>query len=177
MVIRRVRARSQRGAAAVEFALVVPLLLLLLFGMISTGFMFNDHLSITNAVREGARFGSSTDFRSPTWSADVRDRVKQTYFNDIDRNTPLDLTDAEICVKIVDSTHAAVLGSNQWSGSQCGDVPDLSGLTMTTGSCAVVVWVEKPRTIQLLVAPDLRIKVHAKSVAYYGQKAGACTAS
>lgn len=177
MVNRRIPARSEHGAAAVEFALVVPLLLLLLFGMISTGFVFNDHLSVTNAVREGARFGSSVDFTSATWATDVRDRVKQTYFNEVDKGTARDLTNAEICVKIVNSSHTVVTGSTQWTGSDCGTAPDLSGFTMTSGSCAVVVWVKKPRTIELLIAPDLRVHVHAKSVAYYGQKIGTCTAS
>jgi Flp pilus assembly protein TadG len=43
-------ARDQRGAAMVEFALVLPLLLLLVFGMIDFASVFNDYQS----VRQGA---------------------------------------------------------------------------------------------------------------------------
>jgi Flp pilus assembly protein TadG len=47
--------RSERGAAAVEFALVMPLLFLLVFGIIEFGFIFNKELSVTHSAREGAR--------------------------------------------------------------------------------------------------------------------------
>jgi len=48
---------SQKGAFAVEFAIVLPLLILLIFGMIEFGlYLFNRHI-ITNAAREGARAG------------------------------------------------------------------------------------------------------------------------
>ena len=43
------------GAAAVEFALLLPLLVLLLFGMIEFGLAFNTRIQATNAAREAAR--------------------------------------------------------------------------------------------------------------------------
>ena len=48
-------AKDARGAAAVEFALVLPLLLLLLGGIIDFGFAFNTQISLTHAAREGVR--------------------------------------------------------------------------------------------------------------------------
>ena len=47
--------RSERGAAAVEFALVVPVLLLLLLGIIEFGRAYNTQISLTHAARETAR--------------------------------------------------------------------------------------------------------------------------
>jgi len=47
--------RDQEGAAAVEFALLLPLLVLLLFGMIEFGLAFNTRIQATNAAREAAR--------------------------------------------------------------------------------------------------------------------------
>ncbi len=47
--------RDQEGAAAVEFALLLPLLVLLLFGMIEFGLAFNSRIQATNAAREAAR--------------------------------------------------------------------------------------------------------------------------
>lgn len=49
------RRPEDRGAAAVEFALVVPILLLLVFGIISYGFMLTFRQAISQAAAEGAR--------------------------------------------------------------------------------------------------------------------------
>lgn len=46
---------KRRGVAAVEFALVVPLFVLLVFGMIEVGRVVMVHQVLTNAAREGAR--------------------------------------------------------------------------------------------------------------------------
>lgn len=46
---------SEDGAAAVEFALVLPVLLLLILGLIEFSLIFNTQISLTNAAREGAR--------------------------------------------------------------------------------------------------------------------------
>lgn len=53
-------AREERGAAAVEFALVVPLLLLLVFGIISYGMMLSFRQGLTQAASEGARAAAVT---------------------------------------------------------------------------------------------------------------------
>lgn len=49
------RARGDRGAAAVEFAIVASLLILLLFGIFDTGMFINANAVVANAVRDGAR--------------------------------------------------------------------------------------------------------------------------
>ncbi len=49
--------KPERGAVIVEFALVLPLLLLLLFGIIEFGLLFYNKQVLTNASREGARAG------------------------------------------------------------------------------------------------------------------------
>jgi Flp pilus assembly protein TadG len=49
--------RHQKGVAAVEFALMLPLFLTLLFGVIELSFAMYDKAIITNASREAARAG------------------------------------------------------------------------------------------------------------------------
>ncbi len=50
-------AAAERGVVAVEFALILPLLLILLLGMVEVSLMLYDQAIITNASREGARAG------------------------------------------------------------------------------------------------------------------------
>ena len=54
-----VKARDERGAAAVEFAIVSLVLLTLLFGMLTYGFIFGLNHDITHAATEGARAAKS----------------------------------------------------------------------------------------------------------------------
>ena len=54
---RRPKTQRQRGAAAVEFALILPILLALLVGGIDASLALYDKAVITNASREGARAG------------------------------------------------------------------------------------------------------------------------
>ena len=49
------RFRSDKGAAAVEFAIVLVPLILLVMGIIDFGRAYNQQLEITSAAREGAR--------------------------------------------------------------------------------------------------------------------------
>lgn len=53
----RQKLSSQHGAAMVEFALVLILFLTLIFGLIEFGLLMFNKQVITNAAREGARFG------------------------------------------------------------------------------------------------------------------------
>lgn len=72
-------ARSDSGAAAVEFALVAPILILLLVGMLQFGLVFNRWLQLEHAAREGVRWAS---LRNP--AADVRQHTEDASALDSD---------------------------------------------------------------------------------------------
>ena len=50
-------AKSRNGQSLLEFALVLPLLLIVTFGIVEFGILMYDKAVITNASREGARLG------------------------------------------------------------------------------------------------------------------------
>lgn len=50
--------RSDAGQAFVEFALVLPILCVLLFGIVQVGIAYKDYVTVTDAVRAGARKGA-----------------------------------------------------------------------------------------------------------------------
>lgn len=50
--------KEERGQAMVEFALVLPVFMLLIFGIIDFGMGFHTWITVTNSAREGARLGA-----------------------------------------------------------------------------------------------------------------------
>lgn len=164
--------RGDRGASAVEFALVMPLLLMLLFGLITTGLTFSDYQSSTNASREAARYGAATSYSSDpaAWATSVRDRVKQVYFN-----AGSTVTDSQICVKLINSAGTTVAGAS-YNGGSCGSAPGAPS-AMAAGSCAVVVWMTRPQKIELIAFPAYTFDTKAQSVAYFSRTDGSCVAT
>ena len=57
MIKKMLNIRNQRGAAAIEFAILLSVLVVLLFGIIEFSILLYDKAVITNASREGARAG------------------------------------------------------------------------------------------------------------------------
>ena len=57
---RRIRSNigNQRGQTLTEFAIVMPILLFLLLAIIQFGVIFNNYVTLTDAVRAGARKGA-----------------------------------------------------------------------------------------------------------------------
>jgi len=49
------RIENERGQTMVEFAIVVPLLLVIVFGIFQFGVLYNDYVALTDATRVGAR--------------------------------------------------------------------------------------------------------------------------
>lgn len=91
------RARSEDGAAAVEFALVWFVLALLLIGIVQFGFIFNQWLQMEHAAREGARWAA---LRNP--ASTVRAEVKEAA-------PGLALTDGDIVIDPADPTSVSVV--------------------------------------------------------------------
>ena len=55
--------RDEQGVALIEFALVLPLTLLILFGLIDFGFIFNGYNTLRNGVQAGARLASDDQYQ------------------------------------------------------------------------------------------------------------------
>ncbi len=50
--------KNEKGQSAVEFALILPVLLILILGMIEFGWLLNGQITLNSAAREGARVGA-----------------------------------------------------------------------------------------------------------------------
>ncbi len=87
---RRSRRRAplrEDGAAAVEFALVTPILFLLVFGIIQYGLYFYDATGTRNGVREAARQGVVKNFPACTGAANDWAKLKCNTKSQIDAVT------------------------------------------------------------------------------------------
>ena len=65
-MIRRIRRRSERGQGLVEFALVFPVFILLLFGILDLGRAVYAYNTIGDAAREGARVAIVNQIQTST---------------------------------------------------------------------------------------------------------------
>lgn len=90
------RISPESGASAVELALLLPILVLIIFGIFQFGLAFNNYLAITHAAREGARLASVGSFNEAT----VRERaipatptsITVTYPNGQQQGQPVTVT-------------------------------------------------------------------------------------
>jgi Flp pilus assembly protein TadG len=57
--LRRARDERSRGAAIVEFVLIAPVLVIIVAGIFELGLAFRDSMTVSNALRAGARVGSN----------------------------------------------------------------------------------------------------------------------
>jgi Flp pilus assembly protein TadG len=84
---RSVRSKSETGQATVEFAVVLPILALLLFAIVQFGITFNNYITLTDAVRAGARTGAVSRTASSPSSVTIAKvqaagvNLNQTNFN------------------------------------------------------------------------------------------------
>jgi Flp pilus assembly protein TadG len=96
---RKRRPDGDRGAALVEFALILPVFMMLVLGMFSGGLAYNQKLGITHATREGARYGATVPVNQTfsdgrTWAQGVRDLVVERSAGDL-------TADQVVCVALV----------------------------------------------------------------------------
>lgn len=104
----RKKFRGEDGQAMVEFALILPIFLLILCGIIDFGWLFYNQLSLNNACREGARYavvntaeGNGTQaiinhIENATTTVFANDGVRI----DVEYTTPSDPTAGDVTVSM-----------------------------------------------------------------------------
>ncbi len=167
---RRSLRSGERGAAALEFALVVPLLIMLLLGIVSAGVTYSRGIALTDGVREGARFGATADATAPaTWVTDVIAQERASQIDDHGSATA-------VCVQLWKGTSAggaAVTSScDQGSfGSPALAVTDPAfppvPSTVAAGSCVVRVLAARKYTIALPPFPSITGTMKRAAVSRY----------
>jgi Flp pilus assembly protein TadG len=122
MTMNRKALRSGRGSTIVEFALVFPLLLLLMFGVMDFGFYFFVQHSLQFATREGVRLALvGRTIANPDGSGNQLSRV-QSIVTTIQNKASVAVKPADVSVSVfpVDATFADPAG---WQNTQEAGLP------------------------------------------------------
>lgn len=167
MARRSVGRGAERGATLVEFALVFPLLVMLIVGMVTAGTAYDRKLQITHATREGARFAatvapSQVFANGDTWANNVRDLVLERAAGD--------LVSSQVCVSLVEGNPGTVYaGSASYSTAGAGTpciagqpYPEFGG---TDTGLRVQVTASRDGSIQLIMFPDVTFTMSARATA------------
>lgn len=115
--------KDERGAALVEFALILPVLAAITFGMLSAGVVYNHKMDVTHASREGARYGATvpvaqctpaSNCGGLTWAGLVQSVVAERSFGDV--------TTSQVCVALVTGANSVYSGTGySTDGTTCYD--------------------------------------------------------
>ena len=95
--------RRERGAALAEFAIVLPVFFGLILGLFTGGIAYNRKITLSNAAREGTRYGATLPVCNPNfcglnnWLASVADIVQRNASGDLANGT----AGLQICVAYV----------------------------------------------------------------------------
>jgi hypothetical protein len=154
----------ESGAVAVEFALVLPLLVMLLLGVITAGIALSESIGLTNAVREGSRFAATTPYppASGNWADDVIARTRATQFDDPG-------SESKICVDLYkQGASPALLQSKCAGGAGITESPGAFSAPSGTasGTCVVRLWAARTFTINALLVKWDRVMTR-NSIAIY----------
>lgn len=154
----------------VEFAFILPVLMSLLLGTATGGIAYNTKITMTDAVREGSRFGATLN-DSTAFATSVRDRTRELSVSQLENG--------DICVQLVraGSPDTIVRSYYPSSSPSCppsfGSVPETPA--MPAGYCVVKVWAHKEADLQAFFFTST-LDLKAQSVAAYerGATAGVC---
>ena len=114
MLTARAPRGEERGSTLIEFAIVLPLFVALLFGVVTTGVAYSAKVGVIEAVREGARYGASLKLGTGAtavadWEASVRARVAAASGGE--------LAAASVCARLVLPSGATDCGLNDPAGA------------------------------------------------------------
>lgn len=98
--MRRRRVRGDGGAVAVEFALVAPMVIMLLIGTVTVALAYSQHVALSNAVREGAQLGATAP-NGASWLGSVQEHTHDAYAD------PDGLPASDVCATLKKTTGGA----------------------------------------------------------------------
>ncbi len=112
------RLSGESGVSAIEFAILLPFLVLLTFGIIEFGILLYNQQVITNASREGARHGIKYDYNTKSYSqwTSIEDTVKAYIYPQFPNTSPsrlITLSSAPVTITVTPGTGTCTSFGNE----------------------------------------------------------------
>ncbi|MEZ5176210.1 MAG: TadE/TadG family type IV pilus assembly protein [Acidimicrobiia bacterium] len=129
----RNRGERQRGAALVEMAIILPLLITLVFGIVEYGLLFKEKLTVASSTKSAARTGATMGTRE---SADIRmlEALEAGLFDQVDASVLISVeifrADPVTGAKTGDVNHYSFIPSSvtcKWTPCPDPDEPGYAG--------------------------------------------------
>lgn len=154
--------RGDSGAALVEFALVLPVFLMLLLGMMTGGLAYSRKLSVAQAAREGARFGATLPITASTPVSAWLPRVGALTISSSDGELESDKPGRYVCIAYVPASGSA----EKWEVTGSATAVQSSGTCLADdgrpGETRVQVVAQRSSRLEALVfSRDLTVGSHA----------------
>jgi Flp pilus assembly protein TadG len=102
------RSGADDGASAVEFALILPVFLMMIFGMIGAGLVLDKKLSLSHSARESSRYGATYPAPSdPTARDAYLDQIASVAIASAAGNLDATIPGRSVCVAFLDGLTGA----------------------------------------------------------------------
>jgi Flp pilus assembly protein TadG len=153
----------------VEFALILPVVVSLLLGLVTGGIAYSKKIALTDAVRGATRYGTTLT-NSSTWATSVRDRLVAL--------SASELSEGDVCIELVKAGSPATVEQSWYAGdtscpSSFGTAPVTP--TVTAGYCVVKVWGMKQSRLQaVFFSSDINLKAGSVGAYERGVEPGVC---
>lgn len=147
----RDRAGDDRGAVLVEFALVLPILSMFLFGIMSAGIAWNSNLALAHGARVGGRYAATLPTRNYTSMDDYLDAVATRVVAGAEGDLATTVAGRKICVAYV-SGGTATLDKTR-SRSESGTT-----VTRADSSCFTDNQASTEKRVQVAVERTVRFE-------------------
>jgi len=117
--------KNEDGQAVVEFALIAPILIIILCGIVDFGWIFSAQIATDNCAREGARYASSCSDYSASQAETISkvqsvasDIIKNNISVVVSYSNPVSPQSGDVSVKVVSEVKAlTIVASTVFGGS------------------------------------------------------------
>ncbi|MDT7732780.1 MAG: hypothetical protein QOK45_3067 [Mycobacterium sp.] len=145
-------ASGDRGAVLVEFALILPLLTMLLFGLLSAGLAWNQNLALAQGARVGGRYAATLPTKNYDSMDDYLDAVATRVVNASEGSLDTTVTGRMVCVAYVHPGGTTTLDQTR-QRTETGTTVTRSGNScftdnQTSADQRIQVVVERQGTVQ-----------------------------